>query len=165
MKKIIIAGAVSVGIVLLLLLGLVGYFYFVIFGNADQRLAKNLNVTSEWTEIKIDPPVEPEYRHQAIYLRPVGFVVDRGAKDFKIRLPEGAVVEPEVEIYDEHNNVFHLHKSGFTMGRNDYVDFTLGTSSNNYMTFPTNRTYVYLRIRSDIPFVCDEILWIDYSPP
>jgi hypothetical protein len=159
MKYIVIAGAVTMGIILLLSVGLAGYFYFVIFGNNDQTLARNFDVTNEWKEIRIDPPVKPEYRHQALDLRPVGFTVDRTGKDSEIRLPDGTVVEPVVEIYDEHGNMFPLHKGGFTMGRNDYVDFTPGTG-----ILPSNGSYVYLRIRSDIPFVCDEILWIDYDP-
>ena len=123
MKRILIAGAVITGIVLLFLLGLAGYFYFVIFGNADRTLGRNLSVTNEWTEINIDPPVKPAYRHQAIYLRPVNFKVDRNVRGFEIRLPDGTVVEPEVDLYDEQGNMFQLHKTGFAMGTEDYVEF------------------------------------------
>ena len=164
MKKIVIAGAIIVGIALLLVVGIAGYFFFVIFGNSDQTLARNLAVTNEWNEVKIDPPVKPAYRHQAIYLRLVNFKIDRAAKGFEIRLPDGTVVEPEVEIYAEHGNMFKLHKSGFAMGRDDYVEFAFGAKENNYMSLPTNRTYTQLRIRSDVPFICERINWIDYAP-
>jgi len=71
MKKVVIGGSIIFGILLLLFVGVAGYFYFVIFGNNDRTLAKNVAVTSEWTEIKIDPPVTPGYSHQAIYVRPL----------------------------------------------------------------------------------------------
>ncbi len=117
MKKIVIAGAVVVGVVLLLFVGLAGYILFVTFGNADRPLAKNLTVTNEWTEINIDPPAKPVYSHQGINLRPVNFEVDRNnVKGIEIRLPDGTVVQPEVEIYDERGKRFQMHKTGFAMG-------------------------------------------------
>ena len=162
MKKILIAGAVIVGIILLLFVGFAGYFYFVIFGNNDQTLARNLAVTSEWTEINIDPPVRPVYDHQAILIRPIGYVFDRDAKSFDIRLPDGTVVKPEVEVYDDSGEVFEMHQQGFTLGHDgaDFADF-VGPS----YKLPASRTYTKFRIGSDVPFVCERIEWIDYSPP
>ena len=74
------------------------------------------------------------------------------------------MVEPEVEIYDEQGNMFQLHKTGFAMGRNDYVEFWPG-AKNDFTPLPRNRTYKSLRIRSNVPFVCERINWIDYNPP
>jgi hypothetical protein len=159
MKKILIAGAVALGILSLALVWLVGSVLFGAIWGGDRSLARNLPVTSEWTEVSIDPPVTPAYRQQTINLRPVNFEVDRNAKGFDIRLPDGRVVAPEVEIYDEKGNMFPLYKTGFAMGRSDYVVF-----KNYDMPFRRDTTYSLLRIRSDMPFVCESIYWIDYDP-
>ena len=161
MKKIVIGAAIVAGIGLLLFVGSVAYVYFIIFGNADRTIARNLSVTNEWTEVSIDPPVKPSYDHQAIYLRPVGFKVDLAVKGNEIRLPDGTVVEPEVEVYDENGKAFRMHKSGFAMAREDYVEFWPEPT----WTLPKNRKYSSVRIRSDVPFVCESVSWIDYSPP
>lgn len=161
MRKLLKAVLVVLLIGLASVVGLAAYFYFVIFGNADRTLARNLQVTSEWTEIKIDPPVRPSYHYQAIYLRPVNYVIDRYAIGFDIRLPDGTVVRPEVELYDYSGEVVELHQKGFTMGHEgaDYADFSPANK------LPAGRTYAKLRVRSDVPFVCERIEWIDYSPP
>lgn len=158
MKKIVIAGTVVLGTVLLLLAGLAGYFWFVILGDGNQSIARNVSVTNEWTEIKIDPPVRPRYRHQSIELRPVDFSVDRGSKDFKITLPDGTVIEPEIEIYDESGNVFTTRHTGFTMKSEGYATFSPKPN------LPTDRKYTRLKVRSNVPFVCDHMIWIDYDP-
>jgi len=161
MKKIVTVGAVVVGIIFLLFLGLVSYFYFVIFGNNDRTLARDLAISSEWTEITISPSVKPAYDHQAIYLRPTNYVVDRNAKGSDIRLPDGRIVKPEVEICDDSGKIFEMHQTGFTLGRQgaDFVDF------GDPYRLPAGRAYTRLRIRSEVPFVCEQIEWIDYSPP
>jgi len=109
--------------------------------------------------------VKPTYNSQAIYLRPVDFKVDRNANGFEIRLPDGTVVEPEVEIYDEHGKMFQMNIAGFAMGWNDDVEFSHEAKDNNYMALPKNMIYTSLRIRSDVPFICERIMWIDYDRP
>jgi len=161
MRKIILATIITIGSVLLLFILFIASVWLITSWN-DKTLAKNLAVTSEWAEINIQPPVKPVNRFQAIYLRPVNFKVDREAKNFDIKLSDGKVVEPEIEIYDEFGNVFQLHKSGFAMSWKDDVEFTPG--NNTYTELPTNRTYTRIRIRSDLPFGYERIKWIDYNP-
>jgi len=60
--------------------------------------------------------------------------------------------------------MFKMNKAGFAMGRNDYVEFWPGGADDSW-ALPRNGACTSVRIRIDVPFVCDEILWIDYSPP
>jgi len=163
-KQIVVICAAVAGFVLLLAIAFIGFHFWLFVRSGDQSLAKNLAITNDWAEIDIQPPVRPTYREQAIYLRPVDFKVDRDAKGFEVRLPDGTVVEPTVEIVDDHGNVFQLHKSGFAMGRNDYVEFTPGSDSKHFTELSPKRKYSKVRIRSDVPFVCESVRWIDYDP-
>jgi hypothetical protein len=164
MNKIAFAGITVFAALGLLSCGLTGFVLFINFWNGDRTLAKNLTVSNEWAEINIDPPVIPTYREQAIYLRPVNFKVNRDAKSFEIRLPDGSMVEPEVEMFDVYGNRVQLHHSGFAMGWHDEIEFTPGSDSKHPMDLPRNRGFMKLRIRSDMPFVCERIYWIDYDP-
>ena len=142
-----------------------GYIAFIIYINwpKDRTIAKNVLITPDWLEITIDPAVKPVKRAQYINVRIKDFKVDRRARGFDIKLADGTVVEPDVELYDEFGNKFEFHHSGFVMKTYDDIAFTPGPRK-QFMTLPSDRKYTKLRIRGDIPFSCDQIYWLDYNP-
>jgi hypothetical protein len=161
-KEAIMIGAGVLGILATVVVGYIVLIVYVNWPN-DRTIAKSVMVTREWTEIDIDPSVTPAKRAQYINLRINDFKVDRNSNSFDIKLPDGKIVAPEIELYDEFGQSFEFHHSGFAMKAYDDVTFTPGPS-NQMVKLPADRKYTKLRIRSDIPFSCDQIYWRDYHP-
>ena len=158
MKNAVIVGVGIIGgLVTLVLLGYTG---FVIYINwpSDRLLAKNVRVSEEWTEIRLDPPLTPSHRSQSIKLNIANFERDTNSNSFAIKLPDGSVIAPEIQLSDEEGNNVQMRHSGFSRKYYEAVVFRPTTK------LPTDRPYTKLRIRSDIAFTCDEISWLDYDP-
>jgi hypothetical protein len=152
---------VAMGIFGIVALVVVATVVFVIYANTpnDRTIAKSVDVTQEWTEVAIDPVVTPAKRVQEINLRIKDFREDRNSNTFDVRLPNGTVISPEIELYDEGGTKFEFHHSGFVMKTYDDVVFSPGVSA-----LPADRRYTRMRIRSSVPFSCDQIYWRDYNP-
>src|SRR5258708_34561661 len=122
MKNWVIVGIGSVlGIFTLLIFWYIGLIIYINWPN-DRPIAKNLKITQEWTEITVDPPLKPNKIVQEINLRIDNFREDRNSNNFEIKLPDGTVIDPELEIYDENGNKFEFHHSGFVMKWYDDVE-------------------------------------------
>ena len=143
------------------------YFGLIVYLNwpTDRVLAKNLAVTSEWTELSIEPAIKPAYRDQYITLRIKNFKSDLDANSLNgpLKLSDQNVVSPEIELYDASGNKYEFHHSGSVMKFYDEPVFRAGSAGKSF-DLPTGREYTRLRIRSDAPFNCDRIAWQDYNP-
>jgi hypothetical protein len=153
MKKVVIVGVgIIAGLVMLVFLAYTGVVIYINWPG-DHLLARNLRVSQEWIEITVSPPLSPRYRSQSIKLKLDNFSWDSNSNSFAIRLPDGSVITPEIEIYDEDGNKFELQHSGFSSKYYDAVVFRPPAK------LPTDRKYTRLRIRSAVAFACDEISW------
>ena len=86
----------------------------------------------------------------------VGDFIARG-----IRLPDGSLTIPEIQLIDSDGNAHKLEYSGFR--GDELIRFALPEQS-------TIKEYRGIRIRSDKPINCKEIIWscfnlkdVDYS--
>lgn len=149
----------KIGVGILGILGVLipGYVGLTIYINrpGGVTIAKGLLVTPEWTDVAIDPAVTAAKQVQNINLRISDFRVDHNSNSFDVRLPGGTVVQPEIELYDELANKFEFRHSGFVRKTYDDVVFSPGPE------LPKNRRFTKLRIRSNAPFSCGEIYWMD----
>lgn len=138
---------------------IVGYFALIIYINwpGGVTVAKGLLVAGEWTDVAIDPAVTAAKQVQSINLRIDDFRADRDANGSDIKLPDGTVVEPEIELYDEFANKVDFRHSGFV--RKTYDDVVFSPDSE----LPKDRRFTKLRIRSNVPFSCGEIYWMDHN--
>ena len=143
-----------------LLLFLFAYIAIIVYVNwpSDREIAADIRVSREWSEILISPALTTNHRSQSIILKIENFNVDRNSNNFDVRLSDGTVVSPEIEIYDESGTRFEMRRGGFSMKRFDGVVFRPDGD------LPSEREYKKVRIRSDIPFNCEQIYWRDYDP-
>src|SRR4029078_608762 len=111
-KSVIVSLSVVFAILFFFAFGYVSFITYINWPNG-RTIAKNLKVTQEWSEVNIDPPLTPAQRVQEINLRIDNFKDDPTARDFKIKLSDGTIIEPEVELYDENGTKFVMHHSGF----------------------------------------------------
>lgn len=155
--------AFKVTIIILAVIGALvgGYVALVIYINipSDIILAKNANVTPEWTEIDVKPAVRAEHRYQSISLT-IANIAWEAKLDGMIHLEDGTMLRPELELIDENGSVQPLTLSGFTRKYGVAANYraTEGT-----LGFAKDRKFVKLRIKSDIPFA-SKIAWKDYDP-
>ena len=156
MKRRIIVGVAIAGLVLTAtIFGAALYVYYSI-RSIDQTLATNVQVTSEWTEIKTDPPLTAIGQIQE-----VGFTIpdhkrDQANEDLpegQIRLPNGKIATPTVEAYDAAGNLYEMPHSGFSFSMKVLTVFTADQKLGQDVRITK------IRIRSYEPFVCEEIIW------
>ena len=164
-KKIILITLV----VLALVVSLVGYFFYsIIYRQHIYRdISQNISVSKDWTDISIKPDLGIEKNIQEVLLivPEARFSVNR-KQDY---LPNGAVIEPEVEIADNTGKWYRLRSGGGGLGVNDYDERSESFSVKGISfrlevdNLPKNTRFVAVRIRSNIPFSCSKIRWHDYN--
>jgi len=154
-KVVISLGAMS-GLVILLILG---YIALIIYVNwPASPVAENIAVGPEWVEIAIEPGLGAKHRSQTLNLRIENFAIDSNQKISEIRLVDGTVITPEIEIYDDEGQKLTTRHIGFGRKHFDAVVFRPDGDLN------ADKRYPKIRIRSAVPFMCEGIHWIDYNP-
>lgn len=135
-------------------LGLVGCIYYNEH-TIRQNLAKNIEISPEWTDIPIDPPVTPirMSQHIFIYVDGMSATIDRNGVYMKLK--DGSDVKPQIEMVDESGTVYPmdswslLNSDPGVAFRNELDDEIAG------------KRFKTLRIRSDIPFKASKLEWMD----
>ena len=115
----------------------------------DRTIKDKTTLTPEWMQITLDKPLKPERDVQVIML----YLEEPYVGDFEakaVRLPDGTLVQPEVQLLDTAGKTYALKYYGF-FGR-QLILFTL---SDQLM----GRDYSTVRVRSDKPIRCKEIVW------
>ncbi len=117
----------------------------------EHTLATNLNVSNEWIEISPEPLLQTRRMVSEIAIALPNYRDDR--RGFEIKLSDGRIINPEIELIDVSGNVLELGNIGFNYtGSYDLIVFTPkgGVPKGEYKT---------LRIRSDEPFTLDRMFW------
>ena len=141
-----------------LLLTLSCSVYNKIYPDLDRDISGPVTITPEWFEITPKEPLKPE--------REVQNVIVWFAIPYQTRHPpalvfqDGAAITPEVQLIDQHGNVFNLRASA------------AGSSGLGYRCcdgvfdkgLPKDRTYRTVRVRSDKPIQASKIVWRCYNP-
>ena len=115
----------------------------------NRTIKGKTTVTSEWMQITLDKPLKPERDVQVIML----YLEEPYVGDFEakaVRLPDGTLVQPEVQLLDTAGKTYTLKYYGF-FGRK-LIMFTLPDEL-------MGRDYSTVRLRSDKPIRCKEIIW------
>jgi len=134
----------------------------------DEVIATDLAVTQEWQEIRPKSPMTSAHQQQMIMLKVEGAklpdaVNGPAANTTKVdwdslKLSEGKLATPELELIDKQGVTHRLHGSQEGgSGRGYSVD-----SPDDAMNM-SRRTFVVLRIRSNIPFTAKEIKWYTFD--
>ena len=126
-----------------------------------QTIAENVHVTSEWIQIKPEKALEPMKLGQTVELLIKDYEHDIHKDDFgNIQLKDGTFIKPEVEIIDENGKVYQLED---VSRHGNLIGFRPNEEIHGTFSFPKNVTYKAIRIRSDKPFLCKQIIWYDYD--
>ncbi len=131
--------------------GLVAYTMYK-SKSVNQVIATDVLVSSEWTEITPSSSMKVNRQVQSVVFIIDGYRHNVSDKIWQIKLPDGTVVKPEVQIFDEYGNLYDLHDSGRS---NNDINFT----SESNAEFSEDRNYTKIRIRSDKPFQVSKIIW------
>jgi hypothetical protein len=114
----------------------------------DQVIARNLVVTDNWLELATEKPATPPYHTQKLFLSIRGYKFNWEKKELGIKLPDGTIINPEIQIEDKSGNLYDT-KGGTRSG--NLIGFSGKTDS--------EKQRVIVRIRSDKPFECSSIGW------
>jgi hypothetical protein len=115
----------------------------------NRTIKGNTTLTPEWIEITLDKPLKPSRDIQVVML----YLDEPYVGDFEsnaVRLPDGTLVQPEVQFVDTAGKTYPLKPYGF-FGRK-LIMFTLKDQL-------MGRDYRAVRVRSDKPIQCKEIIW------
>jgi len=140
----------------LFVIGSVAYLY--ITNRAfDQTIATDLNVSSEWIEIEAQPLLQKRRSVAELTLELPNYRTDRHGP-CEIKLSDGRIVRPEIQVIDIDGNAFDLTQLGFNFTPDhDLVVFTPKGG------FPDTK-YSRVRIRSDEPFIIERMAWRERNP-
>ena len=148
--KLIIAIAILGIPVVILIMNVYSTFYPV----SDRQIFGPVTISSEWLEIKPDPPlrVSRELQHVILDIQEPCHIDE---KSFGVRVADGSVVTPEVELVDEQANTYYLtaptifYSPGTPFPRRGFSTLQL----------PPDRRYRLVRIRCEKPVTCSAIIW------
>ena len=123
----------------------------------DRDIAGSTAISSQCWEIKPTPPLKTSGKTSLVILELEGDYTP----DFQsqmLRFPDGTLGMPEVQLVDEHGNVFPLH---FLMvhHRDRSGSPVMGGAGFGAPDLPTDRSYGEVRVRSDKPMKCSRVIW------
>ena len=142
---------VAVAAIILLYVGF--YLYLFIVLRTSRKIARHLDISTNWMELTPQPPLRAKKQSQHLQILVDGY--NRGDEDRNwIRLPDRTIVNPEVEIWDEYGRVYDLRPSSLIPSGVGFTGKFAPRSS-----FPQDRSYTKVRIRSDKPFQASKVIW------
>lgn len=119
----------------------------------DRTIKGPTTLNSEWLEIAVSPPLRPERdEHDIVLYLEEPFGRDLQAKG--VRLPDGSVITPEIQVIDLEGKAYDLRFVG--MRGPQLIRFTLRGQLDG-------RQYAKVRIRSEKPIRCKEIFWSNWN--
>jgi hypothetical protein len=98
--------------------------------------------TFQWVNLVLEPPLKDDEYNE-------GKGKDRGKG---ILMPDGEVINPEIEVVDQHGNTFRFIYQGASGGAPIY-------GYTDPKELPRDREYKAVRIRSPKPIKCKAVLW------
>jgi hypothetical protein len=156
MKKALI---ITIGLIFGIFMVVLGLFEYAMYRLKPvwDVVAVDIDVTQEWQDFSPAKPLRIRRQTQRVDLNIVGYKFDLGEQlPWKVTLQDGTVVNPEVQVIDEYGNTFEMQDSTRV---GDTVGLTPARRTEGATTFPNDRTYTKVRIRSDVPFRCSSIVW------
>jgi hypothetical protein len=145
---------VALGVVLSIPLALSALFIFAMITSLSEReIAGAITSNSGWLEIKPEPPLKPSKQSQYLVLD-VATPYELESKSWGVRLPDGSIVTPEVELVDEYGNTFNLDRPSMFSPTSHFTQRGFST-----WNLPKDRVYRTVRIRSDKPIQYSRVIW------
>jgi hypothetical protein len=135
--------------------------------HVDRRIANDIIVSDNWTELRSDSPMKVVHSFQSIDLRIEGAYVAFKDGNDNLYLPNGSIIKPKVEIGDSDGNWYEMEGGSYTAqprpDGSEIMDIGIARFGTAGMTLPKDRTYNVVRIRSDVTFTCKSVIWHNYN--
>jgi hypothetical protein len=150
---------IGIGIILSIPLALTALiFYAMITSLSEREIAGATTSNSEWLEIKPDPPLKPSKRNQYLVLD-VASPYELEDRSWGVRLPDGSIITPEVQLVDEYGNTFNLDRPSMFSPTSHFTQRGF-----SMWDLPKDRVYRAVRIRSDKPIQYSRVIWRCENP-
>jgi hypothetical protein len=138
-----------------------------------QSISDSVVIGAEWVEIIPPTPLKPYKSIQEIVLRFDNYDRKNFTDDLQekiLNLSDGRKTKIDAFLFDEKGEMYELGISG-TGGVGGGISFTRklkeeiinGKTEYSFQSFPADRNYTKLKIRSEIPIQINKIEWICYS--
>ena len=145
---------IGIGLVLSVPLALSALIVFAMITSLSEReIAGATTSKAEWLEIKPSRPLKPSKESQYVVLD-VASPYELEDRSWGVRLPDGSIVIPEVQLIDEHGNTFNLDQPAMFSPTSHFTQ--RGFSMRD---LPKDRVYRAVRIRSDKPIQYSRVIW------
>lgn len=162
-SKVTVAGITIVSILSGILALL--FLYRIFNAYVDREVARDIEINSEWTEITPSSPLKINRRFQA-----VAFVVDgakRNSRDDSLALSDGTLIDPEIRVLDTDGRWHEANERAYAITNYDAANETFEVKSIyaglNEDEYDANTAFKTIRIRSDQPFTCARLYWLNYD--
>ncbi len=133
----------------------------------DREIVRDTSVTADGTEITPESSMKISRRHQSVAIKIDGAYISIGAEDDKdFFLSDGTKVSPEVEISDTEGNWYPLKGGSYLLGdgKGDGTEFRhIHLAGFRSSELPKDKQFRSVRIRSEIPFTCEKVIWRNYN--
>ena len=137
-----------------------------------QTISGPIEIGSEWVEIVPPAPLRPIAEHNWIslgfYGENKGDFTDDIQKGETLILADGGKTKIEGVLTDNVGENYELQISGrgggIILTRKMTAETDGQATKYKFSNFPTDRVYIKLRLRSEIPLKCDKIEWIGSKP-
>jgi len=160
------------GVALLLVAGYAGYKFIsggrTVFSELPEtrEIRGPFEIGTDWIEINPQPSLESSQQFQFVGLKLISIKDWDKADKKKILLSDGNAILIEVELSDEQGNKYSL----VPIRIGEYIEFgkdksnvPLSASPSKEPDFPPDRVYTKVRIRSDRPIKCEQVVWGNYT--
>ena len=125
-----------------------------------RQIAGPVTIGSEWLEITPEEPLKPEREiHEVILIFATPYEPDN--QSWGIRLPDGSLVIPEVQLVDQNGGTYKLRVGA--IGK-DAIAFSMRDPISHQEILPKDKLYPTVRIRIDKSIQCSKIIWSCYNP-
>lgn len=149
----------------------IGSFLIAAFGYAayqifkplyvDREIARDIEITREWTEIIPPSPMKIKRNFQSVGLELNGAAVLMETNE--LRLPNGKIIEPILQIQGSDGNWYDLETSSYTTSRTDIENDLVYVNLATFRVESDQKEYLKVRIRSNEPFTCSKVIWRNYD--
>jgi hypothetical protein len=145
------------GVCLLAIVGFVTYAAIdIATWESEQLISGPVTITSAWSEFIPSKPLRPAKQYQLVVLDvdpTEGLVVDNSHLE-RMRLANGVLLKPEIELLDSQGNVFvaQVHRAPVPSSSNNGI---IGSIPD----LPQDRAYTKVRVRSNEPVHLARIVW------
>jgi hypothetical protein len=134
------------------------FFIFLVLDEfsmkSEQNVVYNRTLTSEWSEFTPPKPLKPTKQVQVLVLV-VAEPLTKSNLDLEhVKLNDGTVVQPEIQLVDQFGNIFVADVSQ-SATPSPYNNSVFGYVSG----LPQDRTYTKVRVKSDRELKVSRIVW------